>query len=71
MCLGKKKGATLGNPQAVNVDGLLADVEVQDVDDNPSTCEDKCQDVNHFFCTIVVKKVNGKSKKYCKCKLCL
>jgi hypothetical protein len=70
MHLGKKKSATLENPQAINVDGLLVDVEVQDVDDNPSTHEDKHQDVDHFFCTAVVKEVNRKSKKYCKCKLC-
>jgi len=70
MHLGKKKSATLGNPQAIDVDGLLADMEVQDVNDNPSTHEDKRQDVDHFFCTTVVKEVNGKSKKYHKCKLC-
>jgi hypothetical protein len=70
--LGKKKTATLGNPQAVDADGLLVDVDVQQVDDNynASTCEDKRQDVDHFFRTAVVKEVNGRSKKYRTCKLC-
>ena len=68
--LGKKKIATLGNPQATDVDGLLVDVDVQSINDNPSTCEDKRQDVDHFFDTTVVKDVNGKSKKYRTCKLC-
>ena len=43
--LGKKKGTTLGNPQATDSDGLLVDVDVQPVDDNLPTCEDRQQDV--------------------------
>ena len=39
--LGKKKSVTLGNPQVTDADGLLIDVDVQLVNDNPSTCEDK------------------------------
>jgi hypothetical protein len=70
MCLGKKKTATLGNPQAVDEDGLLVDVDVQQVNDHPSTREDKRQDVDQFFHPSVVKDVNGKSKKYRTCKLC-
>jgi hypothetical protein len=66
--LGKKKNATLGNPWAINTDGLLVDVNVQEVDDTPSTCEDKQLDMDHFFPTAVVKEVNGKSKKYRTCK---
>jgi hypothetical protein len=68
--LGKKKSATLGNPQATDADGLLIDVDVQLVNDNPSTREDKQQDVDHFFRPAVVKDVNGKSKKLRACKLC-
>ncbi len=70
MCLGKKKMATLGNPQAVDADGLLVDVDVQQVNDNPTTREDKWQDVDQFFHPSVIKDVNGKSKKYRMCKLC-
>ena len=70
MCLGKKKMATLGNPQAVDADGLLVDMDVQQVNDNPTMCEDKRQDVNQFFHPSVIKDVNGKSKKYRMCKLC-
>ena len=70
---GEKKSAsraTLGNPQAVDVDGLLMDVNVQPVNDNSSTREDKWQDVDHFFRTAVVKEINSKSKKYRSCKIC-
>ena len=65
-----KKRATLGNPVAIDADGLLLDVDVQSINDNPPTREDKRQDVNQFFHAAVVKEVNGKSKKYCVCKLC-
>jgi hypothetical protein len=68
---GKTKHATLDNPVAIDADGLLMDVDVQLVNDNPSSCEDKHQDVDHFFCPAVVKNVNRKSKKYCACKSCL
>ena len=68
--LGKKKSTTLGNPQATDTDGLLVDVDVQSINEGPSTREDKRQDVDHFFYAAVVKDVNGKPKKYCVCKLC-
>jgi hypothetical protein len=68
--LDKKKGATLGNPQVTDTDGLLVDVDVQPVNDNPSTREDRRQDVDNFFHAAVIKVVNGKAKKYCTCKLC-
>jgi hypothetical protein len=67
---GKKKCATLGNPIVIDADGLLVDVDVQLVDDSPSTREDKRQDVDHFFRPAVIKVVNGKSKKYRDCKSC-
>ena len=67
---GKNKRATLGNPAATDADGLLMDVDVQSVDNNPSTWEDKRQDVDYFFHATVVKVVNEKSKKYRTCKLC-
>ena len=68
---GKKKSrVTLGNPQAIDADGLLMDVDVQSVDDNSSTREDKRQDVDHFFRAAVIKEVNGKSKRYRSCKIC-
>ena len=69
--LGKKKSATLGNPQATDADGLLVDMNVQPVNNNPSTHEDKQQDVDNFFCATVIKDVNGKLKKHHVCKLCL
>ena len=64
------KGVTPGNPQAMDANNLLIDVDVQLLDNNPSTWEDKRQDVDNFFCSTVIKDVNGKSKKYCVCKLC-
>jgi hypothetical protein len=44
-----KKCATLGNPAAIDTDSLLMDVDVQSIDDNPPTHEDKWQDVDQFF----------------------
>ena len=61
---------TLGNPVAVDSDGLLMDVDVQPIDDSLPTREDKRQDVDQFFGIAVVKDVNGKSKKYRTCKIC-
>ncbi len=71
IALGNKRRATLGNPTAVNMDGLLVDVDVQSINDSPPTCEDKRKDTDHFFRIAVTKNVNGKSKKYHACKLCL
>jgi hypothetical protein len=67
---GKTKCATLGNPVAIDVDGLLMDVDVQLINNNPPLHEDKHEDVDHFFHPAVVNDVNGKSKKYHACKLC-
>jgi hypothetical protein len=46
------------------------DVDVQSINNSPPTREDKRQDVDNFFHIAVVKTVNGKSKKFCACKLC-
>ena len=68
---GDAERATLGNPQVTDADGLLVDVDVQMVDDNPSTTrEDKRQDVDHFFHPVIIKDVNGRPKKYRTCKPC-
>jgi hypothetical protein len=64
---------TLGNPVAVDDDGLLVDVDVQSIDDNEAprtTREDKRQDVDHFFLAAEFKDMKGKSKKYRLCKVC-
>ena len=45
--------ARLGNPTAVDADGLLIDVDVQSVEDNPPIHEDKTLDVDQFFYTAV------------------
>jgi hypothetical protein len=66
----KKKNATLGNPQAVDADGLLIDVDVQPVNDKSSAREDKWQDVDHFFHMAIIKEMNGRLKRYCMCKIC-
>jgi hypothetical protein len=71
ICIAEKNRGTLGNPTAVDTDGLLVDVDVQALDVNiPSNREDKRQDVDQFFDTAVIKDVKGKSKKYCTCKIC-
>ena len=68
-----KKSATLGNPDAVDADGFLADINIQSIDDNGSPDEvDKTQDVKEFFHAPFSKDVVGKDKKklYHICKLC-
>jgi hypothetical protein len=56
---------------ATDADGLLLDVDVQRIDENPApTREDKQQDMDQFFRTAIERDVNGKSKKYRACKLC-
>ena len=71
----KKKGpsGTLGNPVTVDDDGLLVDVDIQeiDIDDAPRTTrEDKRQDVDRFFLGARIRDMNGKSRKYRLCKIC-
>jgi hypothetical protein len=73
-CLAKKRAtaATLGNPDVVDKDGLLVDVDVQSIhkDANLKTREDKRRDVDTFFHSVILRNVEGKSKRYRMCKLC-
>ena len=68
----KKKHSLLGNPGAVNKDGLLLDIDVQDLQvtnkDLP-TREDKRHDVDNFFHAPVEKEIGGRKRKLCICKL--
>ncbi|KAN0105653.1 hypothetical protein V8E52_010828 [Russula decolorans] len=66
----KKKHGSLGNPVAVDEEGLLLDVNVQLADKDPPMREDKWRDVNQFFHAPVEKEIGGKKKKQCICKLC-
>jgi hypothetical protein len=66
----KKKRGSLGNPVAVDEEGLLLDVEVQQTDKDPPTHEDKRRDVDQFFHAPVEKEIDGKKKCVCACKLC-
>ncbi|KAH9969346.1 hypothetical protein BJV74DRAFT_889793 [Russula compacta] len=72
-----KNSMTLGNPDAVDADGFLVDINVQSIDDDGSPGDvDKTQDVKEFFHASFSKEVTGKDGKvkkklYCKCKLCL
>jgi hypothetical protein len=68
--IAKKKHGSLGNPLAVDEEGLLLDVEVQMVDKDPPTREDKRRDVDQFFHPPVDKEIDGKIKKMCLCKVC-
>ena len=58
----KKKCTTLGNPTVTDADGLLLDVNVQEISDGGQTCKEKWWDVEQFFHPAVVKLVNGKQK---------
>ncbi|KAH9039773.1 hypothetical protein EDB85DRAFT_1887188 [Lactarius pseudohatsudake] len=60
----KKKAAknttTLGNPDAVDADGFLEDINVQSIDeDNGLGGADRTQDVKEFFHPTFVKDVTG------------
>jgi hypothetical protein len=46
------------------------DVNVQPIDEDAPSREDKRRDIDHFFQSAVMKTINGKTKKYCSCKLC-
>ena len=61
---------SLGNPKDVDDKGLLVDVNVQPVDEDAPSCEEKRRDIDRFFLPPVEKAINGKMKKYCSCKLC-
>jgi hypothetical protein len=55
-----RKSATLGNPQATDVYSLLVDVDVQLVNNSPSTYEDKQYEQtviysDKLFCQAVVE----------------
>ncbi|KAG6858613.1 hypothetical protein C0995_015311 [Termitomyces sp. Mi166 len=67
----KKKHISLGNPTAVGDDGFLADINVQPINEEIETREDKRRDIDQFFHQPVTKEVSGKQKKYCICKVCL
>jgi hypothetical protein len=68
--IAKRTHASLGNPKEVDDEGLLMDVDVQPIDKDAPSREDKRRDVDHFFQSAIEKIINGKAKKYCKCKLC-
>ncbi|KAG6863128.1 hypothetical protein C0993_012772 [Termitomyces sp. T159_Od127] len=66
----KKPRVSLGNPTAVGDNGLLADIDVQTINDEKATREDKRRDIDQFFHQPITKEVGGKEKKYCICKVC-
>jgi hypothetical protein len=66
----KKKRAKLGNPVEKDKDGFLMDVDVQPIDPDPPSREDKRRDVDEFFRAPALRTVNSKQKKYRTCKLC-
>jgi hypothetical protein len=66
----KKKRTTLGNPVATDAEGFLMDIDVQEIDGDVVTHEEKRRDVDQFFQPAIIKDVNGKQKKYRICKLC-
>ena len=68
--IGKKRHVSVGNP-AIDSDGFLEDIEVQLIaEDNTKSREDRTQDLKEFFHPTFDKVVQGKSKKYRKCKKC-
>jgi len=41
--------ASLGNAKEVDDEGFLMDVDIQTIDEDPPSREDKRRDVDHFF----------------------
>jgi hypothetical protein len=70
--IAKKKRNTLGNPTATDGNGILADIDVQEIDDGEAgtTREEKRRDVDRFFHPVNTRIINGKNKRYRTCKLC-
>ena len=62
---------SLGNPVDVDSDGLLIDIDIQPIDDIGQSHEDKRRDINEFFHPAISKVIQGVTKKYSICKLCL
>lgn len=58
----KKTHGSCGNP---------VDVEVQSIEEEAPTRTDKRRDVDQFFHPAVERTTGNKTKKYCRCKLCL
>ncbi|KAH9159712.1 hypothetical protein EDB89DRAFT_1915717 [Lactarius sanguifluus] len=71
-----KNTTTLGNPDAVDADGFLEDINVQSIDEDDGLGgADRTQDVKEFFHPTFAKDVTGKGGKvkkklYRKCKIC-
>ena len=62
---------SLANPVEKNDDRLLINIDVQPIDDDPSSsASNKWQDINNFFSQPVITEENGKMKKHCACTLC-
>ena len=72
LCLATKPRASLRNPTEKDNNGFLVDVDVQPIDINSLalSCEDKRQDIDHFFSSPFEVTVDGKTKKYCRCEHC-
>ena len=66
----KKRKSSLTNPDAIGADGLLEDLDIQSIDEETVTREDKQCDVDQFFHAAFVRDVNRKQKKYRTCKSC-
>ena len=70
----KARRSTISSePEPVDEDGILVDVEVQSVgDDSVSTREGKTADIEQFFGSAYeYAGANGKVKKHRKCKICV
>jgi hypothetical protein len=60
------------DPEAVDEDGILLDVEVQSVDGSVPTREGRTADIDQFFGEAFDRAgANGKVKRHRKCKICV
>ena len=68
----KRKTAIPEELEAVDIDGILIDIDVQSVAGSVSTHEGKTADLDEFYgAAFNHVGMNGKVKKHRKCKVCL
>jgi len=68
----KRKTAIPEESEAVDIDGILIDIDVQSIPGSVSTREGKTTDIDEFYgAAFIHAGMNGKVRKHRKCKVCL
>jgi hypothetical protein len=68
----QRRSTAASEPEALDKDGILVDIDVQSVADSGSTREGRTADIDQFFGNPYdCAGANGKVKKHRKCKICM